>query len=224
VIRVFLVDDQALVRGGLRLVVDSQPDMAVVGEAGDGREALEALAVTSTDVVLMDVRMPQLDGVAALERLLERDGAAAPRVVMLTTFDLDEYVFAALRAGASGFLLKDAEPEELLAAIRAVATGDAVIAPSATRRLLEEVADHLPGAIGDPRVEELTERERAVLLEVTRGASNAEVGEALFMAEATVKTHVGRLLSKLGLRDRVQLVVFAYESGLVRPGSDPEAT
>jgi DNA-binding NarL/FixJ family response regulator len=224
VIRVFLVDDQALVRAGTRLVVDSQADMAVVGEAGDGREALEALGVTRADVVLMDVRMPRLDGVGAVERLVERDGDAAPRIIVLTTFDVDEYVFAALRAGASGFLLKDAEPEELLAAIRAVATGDAVIAPSATRRLLEQVADRLPGTQDDPRLDTLTERERTVLLEVTRGASNAEVGEALFMAEATVKTHVGRLLAKLGLRDRVQLVVFAYESGLVRPGSDPGAT
>jgi len=224
VIRVFLVDDQALVRAGFRLVIDSQPDMTVVGEAGDGRDALEALGVTSADVVLMDVRMPELDGVAATAHLVERDGDAAPRVVMLTTFDLDEYVFSAIRAGASGFLLKDAEPEELLAAIRAVATGDAVVAPSATRRLLEQVADRLPGTTADPRLETLTDRERAVLLEVARGASNLEVGDALFMAEATVKTHVGRLLAKLGARDRVQLVVFAYESGLVRPGSDPGAT
>jgi DNA-binding NarL/FixJ family response regulator len=224
VIRVFLVDDQALVRAGFRLVIDSQPDMTVVGEAGDGRDALEALGVTSADVVLMDVRMPVLDGVAATAHLVERDGDAAPRVVMLTTFDLDEYVFAAIRAGASGFLLKDAEPEELLAAIRAVATGDAVVAPSATRRLLAQVADRLPGTTADPRLETLTDRERAVLLEVARGASNLEVGAALFMAEATVKTHVGRLLAKLGARDRVQLVVFAYESGLVRPGSDPGGT
>jgi DNA-binding NarL/FixJ family response regulator len=224
VIRVFLVDDQALVRAGFRLVIDSQPDMTVVGEAGDGRDALEALGVTSADVVLMDVRMPVLDGVAATAHLVERDGDAAPRVVMLTTFDLDEYVFAAIRAGASGFLLKDAEPEELLAAIRAVATGDAVVAPSATRRLLAQVADRLPGTTADPRLETLTDREHAVLLEVARGASNVEVGAALFMAEATVKTHVGRLLAKLGARDRVQLVVFAYESGLVRPGSDPGGT
>jgi DNA-binding NarL/FixJ family response regulator len=224
VIRVFLVDDQALVRAGFRLVIDSQPDMTVVGEAGDGRDALEALGVTSADVVLMDVRMPELDGVATTAHLIGRDGDAAPRVVMLTTFDLDEYVFSAIRAGASGFLLKDAEPEELLAAIRAVATGDAVVAPSATRRLLEQVADRLPGTTADPRLETLTDRERAVLLEVARGASNLEVGDALFMAEATVKTHVGRLLAKLGARDRVQLVVFAYESGLVRPGSDPGAT
>jgi DNA-binding NarL/FixJ family response regulator len=224
VIRVFLVDDQALVRAGFRLVIDSQPDLTVVGEAGDGRDALEALGVTSADVVLMDVRMPELDGVATTAHLIGRDGDAAPRVVMLTTFDLDEYVFSAIRAGASGFLLKDAEPEELLAAIRAVATGDAVVAPSATRRLLEQVADRLPGTTADPRLETLTHRERAVLLEVARGASNLEVGDALFMAEATVKTHVGRLLAKLGARDRVQLVVFAYESGLVRPGSDPGAT
>ncbi len=213
-IRVFLVDDQALVRAGLKLVVDAQDDMAVVGEAGDGREALEQLAVTSADVVLMDVRMPGLDGVAATAHLVERDGDRAPRVIVLTTFDLDEYVFAALRAGASGFLLKDAQPEELLAAIRAVAGGDAVIAPSATRRLLAQVA--LPGAREpDARLNALTDREREVLLSVARGASNAEIGAELFMAEATVKTHVGRLLAKLGARDRVQLVVFAYEQGLV---------
>jgi DNA-binding NarL/FixJ family response regulator len=219
-IRVFLVDDQSLVRAGLKLVIDSQSDMAVVGEAGDGRAALEALAVTTADVVLMDVRMPKLDGVEATARLLERDGDAAPRVVVLTTFDLDEYVFSALRAGASGFLLKDAEPEELLAAIRAVAGGDAVVAPSATRRLLKQVADRLPGPSGDdPRLETITERERAVLLAVARGASNAEIAAELYMAEATVKTHVGRLLAKLEKRDRVQLVVFAYESGLVRAGS-----
>jgi DNA-binding NarL/FixJ family response regulator len=188
--------------------------MAVVGEAGDGRQALERLAVTTADVVLMDVRMPGLDGVAATSRLLERDGERAPRVIVLTTFDLDEYVFAALRAGASGFLLKDAQPEELLAAIRAVAGGDAVVAPSATRRLLSQVT--LPGAHEpDERLQTLTEREREVLLSVARGASNAEIGAELYMAEATVKTHVGRLLAKLGARDRVQLVVFAHEQGLV---------
>jgi DNA-binding NarL/FixJ family response regulator len=217
VIRVFLADDEPLVRAGLRLLLDSQRDLAVVGEAGDGRAALEALAVTRADVVLMDVRMPALDGVAATERLVERDGDRAPRVLVLTTFDLDEYVFSALRAGASGFLLKGAEPEELLAAIRAVAAGDAVVAPSATRRLLEHVAGRLPGR-RDPRLDELTEREHAVLLALARGASNAEIGAELHLAEATVKTHVGRLLSKLGARDRVQLVVFAYESGLVRAG------
>jgi DNA-binding NarL/FixJ family response regulator len=220
VIRIFLVDDQSLVRAGLKLVIDSQRDMEVVGEAGDGRAALDALAVTTVDVVLMDVRMPTLDGVETTARLLERDGADAPRVVVLTTFDLDEYVFAAIRAGASGFMLKDAEPEELLAAVRAVATGDAVVAPSATRRLLEQVADRLPGGGGtDPRLQTLTDREREVLLAVAQGASNAEIGADLYMAEATVKTHVGRLLAKLEKRDRVQLVVFAYESGLVRAGS-----
>jgi DNA-binding NarL/FixJ family response regulator len=161
-----------------------------------------------------------LDGVETTARLLRRGGDAAPRVVVLTTFDLEEYVFSAIRAGASGFLLKDAEPEELLAAIRAVATGDAVVAPSATRRLLEQVADRLPGpGSADPRLETLTDREREVLLAVAQGASNAEIGAELYMAEATVKTHVGRLLAKLDKRDRVQLVVFAYESGLVRAGS-----
>ena len=220
VIRIFLADDQSLVRAGLKLVIDSQDDMTVVGEAGDGRRALEALAVTTTDIVLMDVRMPELDGVETTARLIEREGDAAPRVVVLTTFDLDEYVFSAIRAGASGFMLKDAEPEELLAAIRAVATGDAVVAPSATRRLLEHVADRLPGARrDDPRLETLTDRERTVLLAVARGASNAEIGAELYMAEATVKTHVGRLLAKLEKRDRVQLVVFAYESGLVHAGA-----
>jgi DNA-binding NarL/FixJ family response regulator len=216
--RVFLVDDQALVRAGFRMLIDAQPDMEVVGEAGDGREALEALTVTRADVVLMDVRMPNLDGVQATERLMA-DVSPAPKVVMLTTFDLDEYVYAAIRAGASGFLLKDARPEELLGAVRAVLSGDAVVAPSATRRLLEHVADTLPGGGGeDPRVAELTAREREVLLEVARGRSNAEIAADLFMAEATVKTHVGRLLAKLDRRDRVQLAVFAYETGLVRAG------
>ena len=217
-IRVFLVDDQALVRAGLRMVIDSQPDITVVGEAEDGREALEQLAVTTADVVLMDVRMPLLDGVEATRVLLERDGAAGPRVIVLTTFDLDEYVFPALRAGASGFLLKNAEPEELLAAIRAVASGDAIVAPTATRRLLEHVASTLPGApVDDSRLAALSERERAILLEVARGQSNAEIAAALHIAEATVKTYLGRLRGKLDVRDRVQLVIFAYDSGLVAP-------
>ena len=216
--RVFLVDDQALVRAGLRMVIDSQPDMAVVGEAEDGREALERLAVTTADVVLMDVRMPRLDGVEATRVLIERDGAAGPRVIVLTTFDLDEYVFPALRAGASGFLLKNAEPEELLAAIRAVASGDAIVAPTATRRLLEHVASTLPGApVDDARLATLSDRERAILLEVARGRSNAEIAAALHIAEATVKTYLGRLRAKLDVRDRVQLVIFAYDSGLVAP-------
>jgi DNA-binding NarL/FixJ family response regulator len=216
--RVFLVDDQALVRAGMRMVIDSQPDMTVVGEAEDGREALEQLAVTTADVVLMDVRMPRLDGVEATRVLIERDGAAGPRVIVLTTFDLDEYVFPALRAGASGFLLKNAEPEELLAAIRAVASGDAIVAPTATRRLLEHVASTLPGApVDDSRLAALSERERAILLEVARGQSNAEIAAALHIAEATVKTYLGRLRAKLDVRDRVQLVIFAYDTGLVAP-------
>jgi DNA-binding NarL/FixJ family response regulator len=214
--RIFLVDDQALVRAGFRMLINAQPDMEVVGEADDGRSALEALAVTRADVVLMDVRMPELDGVEATRRLLARGDA--PKVIVLTTFDLDEHVFAALRAGASGFLLKDARPEELLAAVRAVLSGDAVVAPSATRRLLDRVADALPGDTGeDPRLSTLTPREREVLLEVARGRSNAEIAADLFMAEATVKTHVGRLLAKLEQRDRVQLAVLAYDTGLVRP-------
>jgi DNA-binding NarL/FixJ family response regulator len=219
--RVFLVDDQALVRAGFRMLIDAQPDMEVVGEADDGRAALEALAVTRADVVLMDVRMPGLDGVQATERLLARPAGdrPPPKVIVLTTFDLDEYVFSAIRAGASGFLLKDARPEELLGAVRAVLAGDAVVAPSATRRLLEHVAGVLPADSGeDPRLALLTPREREVLLEVAHGRSNAEIAEALFMAEATVKTHVGRLLAKLDQRDRVQLAVLAYETGLIRAG------
>jgi DNA-binding NarL/FixJ family response regulator len=219
--RIFLVDDQALVRAGFRMLIEAQPDMEVVGEAEDGRAALEALAVTHADLVLMDVRMPRLDGVVTTRRLLADAPAdrPPPKVVVLTTFDLDEYVFAAIRAGASGFLLKDSRPEELLGAVRTVLRGDAVVAPSATRRLLEHVADALPVQGGaDPRLERLTPREREVLLEVARGRSNAEIGATLFMAEATVKTHVGRLLAKLDQRDRVQLAVFAYEAGLVRAG------
>ena len=217
--RVFLVDDQALVRAGLRMVIDSQGDMTVVGEAEDGRDALEQLAVTTADVVLMDVRMPHLDGVTATRLLIERDGDAAPRVIVLTTFDVDESVFPALRAGASGFLLKNAHPEELLAAVRAVASGDAIVAPSATRRLLEHVAGSLPGApaADDSRLAALSERERRILLEVARGLSNAEIAATLHLAEPTVKTYLGRLRTKLGVDDRVQLVIFAYDSGLVAP-------
>jgi DNA-binding NarL/FixJ family response regulator len=222
-VRVLIADDQAVVRSGLRRILAVDPEIEVVGEAIDGLAAVDAERRLAPHLVLMDIRMPRLDGLAAARRIIaEHDNP--PRILILTTFGLDEYVYDALRAGASGFLLKEAEPEELLAAIRAVATGDAVVAPSATRRLLEQVADRLPGTTADPRLETLTDRERSVLLEVARGASNVEVGDALFMAEATVKTHVGRLLAKLGARDRVQLVVFAYESGLVRPGSDPGGT
>lgn len=220
-IRVFLVDDQELVRAGLRMVVDSQPDMDVVGEAGDGGAALEALAVTAADVVLMDVRMPRMNGVEATTRINQRPDP--PAVVVLTTFDLDEYVFAAVRAGAAGFMLKDTPPADLLSGIRAVSSGDAVVAPSATRRLLARFASHLPESepgqpAEDPRLASLTDREREVLLQVAGGLSNSEIAERLFLSEATVKTHVGRVLSKLEARDRVQLVVFAYENGLVAAG------
>jgi DNA-binding NarL/FixJ family response regulator len=237
---VFLVDDQQLVRGGFRMLIESQPDMTVVGEAGDGAQAVTALTRggVDADVVLMDIRMPVLDGVEATRRLVgPPDGGtgatlpgsprpdtpvtapSVPKVLVLTTFDLDEYVYAALRAGASGFLLKDARPDELLSAIRAVASGDAVVAPSATRRLLDHVLHALPSgpAEPDPRLESLTVREREVLLQVAAGASNAEIAAELFMAEATVKTHIGHLLAKLECRDRVGLVVLAYTSGLV-PG------
>ncbi|WP_347565546.1 response regulator transcription factor [Nocardioides sp. IC4_145] len=221
-IRVFLVDDQQMVRGGFRMLVDSQPDLEVVGEAGDGAEALERLSVTRADVVLMDVRMPRMDGVEATRRLAER--ADAPRVLVLTTFDLDEYAFAAIRAGAAAFLLKDAGPEELLAAIRTVHAGDSVVAPSTTRRLLEQFAAVLPDpaspgtstAPADDRLAPLTEREREVLALVGRGLSNTEIAAELVVAETTVKTHVGRLLAKTGSRDRVQSVVLAYETGLAR--------
>lgn len=218
-IRVVLVDDQELVRTGLAMVVDSQDDLRVVGQAGDGRQALDVVATTSPDVVLMDVRMPRMDGVEATRLLLQRhpDG---PRVVVLTTFDLDEHAYAALKAGASGFLLKDASAEDVVAAIRAVDAGDAVLAPSTTRRLIAHVARDLPGPrTGPDPLERLTEREREVLLEVASGSSNVEIAGRMYLSEATVKTHVGRVLSKLGLRDRVQAVVLAYETGLVRPGS-----
>jgi len=216
-IQVFLVDDQALVRGGFRMLIEAEDDIVVVGEAADGAGALESLARTAADVVLMDIRMPRMDGVEATRRLAETNHPA--RVLVLTTFDLDEYVFAALKAGASGFLLKDARPEELLTAIRNVAAGDAVVAPSATRRLLEHLIPALPGPgdrSPDDRLVVLTGRELEVLVQIAEGATNTEIGARLFMAEGTVKTHVGRLLSKLAIRDRVGLVLFAYETGVVR--------
>jgi DNA-binding NarL/FixJ family response regulator len=221
VIRVFLVDDQEMVRAGFRMLVESQDDMRVVGEAGNGAEAVERLAVSAADVVLMDVRMPRMDGVEATRVL--RTTAPEARVIVLTTFDLDEYAFAALRAGASAFLLKDATPPVLLDAIRSVHSGDAVVAPSTTRRLLEHFASSLPaGTPAEPMPDvaaDLTSREREVLGLVARGLSNPEIAEELVVAEATVKTHVGRILAKTGMRDRVQLVVLAYESGLVAPRS-----
>ncbi|VXB19386.1 response regulator transcription factor [Aeromicrobium sp. 9AM] len=217
-IRVFLVDDQQLVRAGFRMLIESQDDMEVVGEAGDGAEATERLAVTSADIVLMDVRMPRMDGVEATRVLAAR--SERPRVVVLTTFDLDEYVYNALRAGASAFLLKDAQPEMLLSAIRDVHGGDAVVAPSVTRRMLERFldADEAPDPRDDRRLADLTAREREVLELIAQGQSNTEIASGLFLAEATVKTHVGRILAKTGSRDRVQLVVLGYESGLVSPG------
>ena len=220
-IRIILVDDQELVRAGFRMVLDAQPDMQVIGEAADGAAAIDLARRLSADVMVMDARMPRLDGVEATRQI--RSAGCLPRVLMLTTFDLDEYAFAALKAGASGFLLKDVPPEELLFAIRAVHSGDSVVAPSTTRRLIDQFASLLPGGQQEapPELDELTEREREVLTQVAQGLSNAEIARRLFVSEATVKTHVGRVLSKLGLRDRVQAVVYAYEHGLVRAGQRP---
>ncbi|MFC6879718.1 MULTISPECIES: response regulator [Actinomadura] len=246
-----LVDDQELVRAGFTMVLDAQPDIEVVGEAGDGAQALELLRGTAADVVLMDVRMPRMDGIEATRRIVAgqaggagaagaagaaaagaaggagRSAAAAPgsdgpKVIILTTFDLDEYAFAAIKAGAGGFLLKDAGPAQLIEAIRAVHSGDAVVAPSTTKRLLDRFALHLPDAErqASGALDSLTDREGEVLRLVARGMSNAEVAGRLYVSEATVKTHMGRILMKLGLRDRVQAVVFAYETGLVRSGQN----
>ena len=220
-LRVLLVDDQALLRSGLRMVLEEQPDLVIVGEAADGRQALEATARLRPDVVLMDVRMPDMDGVEATRRIVEAHPAS--KVLILTTFDLDEYAFSALRFGASGFLLKDVPPAELAAAIRVVASGDAVVAPSVTRRLLDSFAHRLPdlreerGGARRDALAALTDREREILVEVAAGLSNQEIAARLYLAEATVKTHLGRILTKLGLRDRVQAVVYAYQTGLVSP-------
>ncbi|MFC0006438.1 response regulator [Micromonospora siamensis] len=219
-VRIVIADDQALVRAGFRMVLDSQPDLEVVGEAIDGADALRVVERTRPDLVVMDVRMPTMDGVEATRRICLDRPAGPPRVLVLTTFDSEEDAFAALRAGASGFLLKNVPPEELLAAIRVVAAGDSVVAPPITRRLLDRFAGQLgPGPAEDPRLALLTDREREVLLLVAEGLSNAEIAARVHVAEATVKTHVGRILAKLRLRDRVQAVVLAYESGLVVPGS-----
>ena len=228
-ITVALVDDQQLVRAGFRMVIDSQPDLQVEIEAGDGAQAVRLLGDHRVDVVLMDVRMPHLNGLEATAALTKMwagryDESAQPRIIVLTTFDLDEYVLEAIRGGASGFLLKDTPPEEMLNAIRTVHRGDAVIAPSSTRRLLEHLATALPtdtaaGSAAHSAVDTLTDREREVLVLMARGRANTEIAADLFVAEATVKTHVGRVLSKLGARDRVQAVVTAYETGLVRPGA-----
>jgi DNA-binding NarL/FixJ family response regulator len=220
-IRVLLCDDQALVRSGFRMILEARDDLEVVGEAADGAQALELTWRYLPDVVLMDVRMPRVDGVEATRRLVQAGSQA--RVLILTTFDLDEYVFEALRAGASGFLLKDVQPAQLVDAIRVVARGEALLAPTVTRRLLDRFAHTLPGAADEPVSElgALTEREREVLALLAGGLSNAELAERLFLSQTTVKTHVSSILRKLGLRDRVQAVVLAYQAGLVRPRSLP---
>ncbi|MGH2966845.1 MAG: response regulator [Solirubrobacterales bacterium] len=218
-IRVLLADDQELVRTGFRLILDEEADIAVVGEAADGREAVEQTCLRSPDVVLMDVRMPNVDGLEATRRIVDSKRPGGPRVLILTTFDLDEYVYEALRAGASGFLLKDAPADQLANAIRVVAAGESLLAPAVTRRLIEELVSRprpgdLPSELG-----ELTARELEVLMLIARGLSNAEIAEQLVVEQTTVKTHVARVLMKLGLRDRVQAIVFAYEWGVVQPGT-----
>ena len=217
-IRVIVVDDQALVRSGFRMILDAQPDIDVVGEAENGREAIELAAVSSADVILMDIRMPELDGIEATARILEVQPET--RIVILTTFDLDEYVTRALRVGASGFLLKDVRPAQLVEAIRVIASGDALLAPSVTRRLLDQFASGLEMRTC-PELDQLTDREREILLLVAEGLSNAEIADRLVVGESTVKTHVSAVLRKLQLRDRVQLVIAAYDAGLVKPSVSP---
>jgi DNA-binding NarL/FixJ family response regulator len=222
-ISVLLADDQPLLRRGFRMILEAEGDLIVAAEAADGEEAIDLARRHAPDVVLMDIRMPGVDGIEATQRIAAADTHV--RVLVLTTFDLDEYAFGALRAGASGFLLKDVRPAELVAAIRTVAAGDAVISPRVTRRLLEEYTRVLPLSASQmqeryPQLSALTEREREVLIAVARGLSNAEIAASLFVSEATVKSHVGRILAKLGLRDRVQVVVLAYEAGLIQPGAE----
>ena len=216
-IRVLIADDQALVRDGFGMILDAQPDIDVVAEAADGSEAIERARELRPDVVLMDIRMPGVDGIEATRRLLADDGG--PRILMLTTFDQNEYVYEAMKAGASGFLLKDVRREELVNAVRVVAAGDALLAPALTRRLIEDfVRRPPPGSAPAGPLAELTDRESEVLRLVARGLSNHEIADALVVSDATVKTHVARILSKLGLRDRIQAVVLAYETGFVQPG------
>ncbi len=219
-IRVVLADDQELVRRGFAALIAPEPDIEVVGEAVNGADAVEAAFAQRPDVILMDIRMPGLDGIEATRRITSDDRLAGTRVLMLTTFDLDQYVYDALRAGASGFLLKDTRPQQLLDAVRVVAAGDALIAPSITRRLIEEFAARPDPSDRDGVLADLTDRERSVLAEVGRGRSNAEIAERLFISPLTAKTHVSRILGKLGARDRAQLVVIAYETGLVSAGRD----
>jgi DNA-binding NarL/FixJ family response regulator len=214
-IKVLLVDDQVLVRSGFRMILEAREDFDVVGEAADGRQAVELALVTSPDVILMDIRMPELDGVEATQRILAAGSAA--RILILTTFDLDEYVVRAIRAGASGFMLKDVRPQQLVEAIRVIAAGEALLAPTVTRRLLDRFARDLELESPAPALEQLTEREREILELVAHGLSNAEIAARLVVGESTVKTHVSAVLRKLGLRDRVQAVIAAYDAGLVRP-------
>ena len=219
-IRILIADDHELLRDGLRGMLDAQEDMEVVGEAPDGAQAVDEAIRLHPDVVIMDIRMPRLDGIEATKRL-KAQGERAPRVLVLTTFDLDEYVFEALRAGAGGFMLKDAPPRQLAEAVRTVAAGESLLAPAVTKRLIERYVSRPPAdTVRRERFAELTERELEVLKLLTRGLSNVEIGERLFLSAATVKTHVTRVLSKLGVRDRVQAVVLAYESGLAHPGQD----
>ena len=215
---VIVVDDQELVRTGFRVILDSEPDIEVVGEAGNGREAIEVAQRLRPDVVLMDIRMPVLDGLEATRRIVTSP-EEGPRVLILTTFDLDEYVYEALRSGASGFLLKDGPAEQLLSAVRIVARGDALLAPQITRRLIAEFSRRLHPTARPERLEALTQRELEVLKLIARGLSNTEIANELYVAETTVRTHIGRILTKLDLRDRAQAVVLAYEAGLVRPGA-----
>jgi DNA-binding NarL/FixJ family response regulator len=218
-IRVLIADDQALVRGGFRMILEAQQDMEVVAEASDGHEAVAQAKKLAPDVVLMDIRMPGMDGLEATRNIV--DGERPPRVLMLTTFDLDEYVYQAMKAGASGFLLKDVRPEQLADAVRVVAAGDSLLAPAITQRLIDAfVRRPPPGSLTPPELSELTPRELDVLKLIARGLSNAEIASALFLSEATIKTHVTHVLTKLRLRDRVQAVVLAYESGLVLPGAE----
>lgn len=218
-VKVLIADDQALVRTGFRMILDAEDDVEVTGEAADGLEAIAAAQSERPDVILMDVRMPNMNGIEATRRLVDKDDVDPIRVLILTTFDLDEYVYDALRAGASGFLLKDAPPEDLVQAVRVVARGEGLIAPSITKRLIEEIAQRPPQHTARPEaLRSLTQRELEVLQLVARGLSNQEIAKELFVSETTVKTHVGRVLMKLGVRDRVQAVVLAYESGIVRPG------
>jgi DNA-binding NarL/FixJ family response regulator len=218
-VRVLIADDQALVRAGFKMILEAEPEIEVIGEAEDGVEAVEMIQRLKPDVALMDIRMPRLNGLEATRQIVNGDGEAPTRVLMLTTFDLNEYVYEALRAGASGFLLKDVPAEQLVAGIQVVARGEALLAPSITRRLIEEFAKHSPVERAAPKeIEELTTRELEVFKLVARGMSNAEIAAELIVSETTVKTHVARILMKLHLRDRVQAVVYAYESGLSQPG------